>query len=359
MKKISVDLAGRSYPVYVGADVLSRSGDILRRLGFDAPPVVVSNARVLNLHGETLFASLERAFGRVPVIRIGDGERFKNQDTVTRIYEGLFRAHADRRSWILAFGGGVVGDVAGFAAATFMRGIPYVGVPTTLLSQVDSSVGGKTGINCARGKNLIGAFHQPTAVLSDTGTLRTLPGRELASGLYEVVKCGAIRSAALLRFLVVNLDAVLNRDAAALAGAIIPAVRIKAAVVAQDEREAHTRMILNYGHTIGHALEAATAYRRFKHGEAVAWGMLAAAQLGGLKPAEKEQLRSLIFRIEHLPSLRGISPKRVWDALQRDKKSHGGKIRMVFLPRLGSAEVVDDLDPVRVRRFISDFLISC
>jgi 3-dehydroquinate synthase len=322
--------------------------------------VVVTNPLVLRLHGKALLASLKHAFGSIPVVEIGDGERFKNQTTVNKIYEGLFHARADRRSGIVAFGGGVVGDVAGFAAATYMRGIPFVSVPTTLLAQVDSSVGGKVGINKARGKNLVGAFHQPTAVLSDTAVLRTLSAREVASGIYEIVKCGAIRSEPLLGYLERKLDAVLACEAPAMAHVILEAVRIKAQVVADDEREAGARMILNYGHTIGHALEAATNYRRFRHGEAVAWGMIAAGELermtGRMRVQERQRIKRLIHRIELLPPLRGISLARVWDALQHDKKSRDGKLRMVLLRRLGQPEIVDDLDPLRLRRLVADFL---
>jgi 3-dehydroquinate synthase len=356
MKKIRVKLGDRSYPVLIGEGVLADAGPILRRLGFEGPPVVVTNARVLRLHGEKLLTSLERSFGKIPVIRIGDVERYKNIHTLTRIYEGLFAAHAGRRSWIVALGGGVVGDIAGFAAATYMRGIRYVGVPTTLLAQVDSSVGGKVAINSPRGKNLIGAFHQPSAVLSDTTVLKTLPPRELASGLYEVLKCGAIRSVSLLRYLDRNLDSVLRCEPGPVQHISLAAVRIKANVVAADVEEAHTRMILNFGHTFGHALETATCYRRFKHGEGVAWGMIAAAELSGLSPEESAKLRDLIHRVERLPGLGGISPRQVWQALRLDKKGHEGRIRMVILPRLGQAEISDNFYPARIRAFIKEFL---
>jgi len=360
MKKLAIELGDRSYPIWAGAGLLGHAGEILKRLGFDSPPVVVSNPLVLRLHGKALLASLEGTFGPSPVIRIGDGERFKNHNTLMSIYEGLFRARADRRSWIVAFGGGVIGDVAGFAAATFMRGLPYVGVPTTLLAQVDSSVGGKVGINVTRGKNLIGAFHQPDAVLSDTGVLRTLPARELASGLYEIVKAGAIRSEPLLGYLERRLAAVRDCEAAAIERSVFEAVRIKADVVAIDEREERARMILNFGHTVGHALEAATAYRRFKHGEAVAWGMIAAAGLSNeitsLPVSQARRLAALIHRIERLPSLRGISIPDVWDALRRDKKFTNGRIRMVLLPELGRTEIFEGLEPARLRRFLTAFL---
>jgi 3-dehydroquinate synthase len=362
MKKLHVELGDRSYPILVGSGILARAGRHLVRLGFDRPPVVVTNPLVLRLHGKALLTSLQEVFGQVPVVLIGDGERFKNHATLMGVYNGLFRAHADRHSWILAFGGGVVGDVAGFAAATFLRGIPFVGVPTTLLAQVDSSVGGKVGINVARGKNLIGAFHQPSAVLSDTEVLRTLPARELAAGVYEIIKCGAIRSEPLLGYLERKLDAVLKCQPSSLGHIILEAARIKAEVVSGDEREEYRRMSLNFGHTVGHALEAATEYRRFKHGEAVAWGMVAAAEVSsaviGFPRNEAERLVSLIQRVGSLPTLRGISPAQVWEAMQHDKKSIGGKVRMVLLPRLGRAAIVADLDPSFLRRFLAGFLAA-
>lgn len=360
MKRLNVKTVGGGYPVFVGADLLTAAGPILKRAGFRSAPVVVSNALVMRLHGKVLLASLEKTFGPTPVIRIGDGERFKSQPTLAKIYDGMFRAGADRHSWILAFGGGVVGDIAGFAAATFMRGIPYVGVPTTLLSQVDSSVGGKVAVNVRQGKNLIGAFHQPSAVLSDTSVLRTLPRRELASGLYEVIKCGAIRSEALLRYIEKRHRAVMACEPTALQRIVVDAMRIKTAVVAGDERERHERMVLNFGHTVGHALETATRYRKFRHGEAVAWGMIAAAEIsstpGKLPAAQAQRLIQLIHDVEKLPSLKGISPATVWRALGHDKKGHDGRIRMVLLQELGKTRITDHIDPAYLHSFISRFL---
>lgn len=344
----------------IGSGVLTRAGRILHSLGFRTAPVVVSNRRVLRLHGSSLLRSLENAFGPVMILRAGDGERFKQHSTLIRLYRDLIRGRADRRSWIIAFGGGVIGDLAGFAAATYMRGIPYVGVPTTLLAQVDSSVGGKVGVNLAEGKNLIGAFHQPRAVLSDTGALGTLPPRELASGLFEVVKCGAIRSEELFRYLERNVADLRQCLSPVVSHIIFEAMRVKAAVVAEDEREGRERMVLNFGHTLGHALEAASAYRRFNHGEAVAWGMIAAAELsnslGMLEARDAARIAALVHRIERLPALRGISAARIWANLRRDKKFDSGSIRMVLLSRLGQAEIVENLDPRYVRRFISEFL---
>lgn len=333
---------------------------MLKREGFSNPPIVVSSPRVLRLHGSPLLRSLRESFGSAAVIRMRDGERYKSHVTLQRVYDGLIQVGADRRSWLIALGGGVVGDLAGFAAATFMRGIPLVNVPTTLLAQVDSAIGGKVGINVSQGKNLIGAFHQPRAVLSDIDTLRTLPQRERAAGLYEIVKCGAIRSRALLKYLEERLEDIQSCKPDALEHIILEASRVKAEIVSGDETESHLRMILNYGHTVGHALEAATEYRRFKHGEAVGWGMVAAVEFGRemdmLTRAEADRLVRLLHRIEKLPSLSGISAPSVWSALRRDKKFRAGEIRMVLLTRLGQAIVRDHIDPRHLRQFLGRFL---
>lgn len=362
LKTLHVDLGDRSYPIMIGRGILAKAGSLLAKIGFEIPPIVITNNTVLRLHGSTLLSSLEEVFGSIPVILIGDGERYKSNRTLLRIYGGMFRAHADRRSWVLAFGGGVIGDIAGYAAATFMRGIPYIMAPTTLLAQVDSSVGGKVGINTAQGKNMIGAFHQPAAVLSDTSALATLPKRELASGLYEVIKCGAIRSEPLLAFLERKLPDILNCRHREMAHIVLEASRIKADIVACDERESGLRMILNYGHTIGHAIEAATSYGRFKHGEAVAWGMIASIRLGRelslLQEKEAERLIQLIRRVGRLPSLSGMSFGSLWNALIRDKKFRSGNIRMIFLRRLGDAEIRANLDPSILRQFLKSFLAA-
>jgi 3-dehydroquinate synthase len=360
LKTVYVNLAKHRYPIFVGERVLDNAGSLLARCGFDTAPIVVANNTIMQLHGSVLMRSLERAFGRTDVIRIGDGERYKNHESLLKIYREMFRARADRHSWLLAFGGGVIGDIAGFAAATFMRGIPFAMVPTTLLAQVDSSIGGKVGINVAEGKNLIGAFHQPSAVLSDTGVLKTLPKRELAAGLYEVLKCGAIRSKSLLRFLDQNLPEILNCHVSAMQRAIIAAARIKSDVVACDEKEKGLRMILNYGHTVGHAFEAATDYRRFNHGEGIAWGMIAALaygrELGLLQSEDVAWMKRLIRRVGPLPSLKNISFAKVWSVLARDKKFRSGDIRMIFLPRLGEAEIRNNVDSSSLKKFLKHFL---
>jgi 3-dehydroquinate synthase len=362
LKTLNVNLADRSYPIFVGERLLASAGTLLARRGFDNAPIVVTNSTVFRLHGATLLRSLQEVFGKTSVISIGDGERFKNHSTLFKIYRDMFRAHADRRSWVLAFGGGVVGDIAGFASATFMRGIPYVMVPTTLLAQVDSSIGGKVGLNVDEGKNLVGAFHQPSAVLSDTGVLKTLPKRELASGLYEVVKYGAIRSTPLLRYLEQKLPEILSCRPAEMQHIVLAAAHIKADIVGSDEKESGLRMILNFGHTVGHAFEAATDYRRFKHGEAVGWGMIAALEYGremGMLPSgDTARLIGLIRRVGSLPSIRGITLDRLWNSFLRDKKFQSGNIRMILLRQGGDAEIHAKIDPSSLRQFLRKFLAS-
>ena len=360
MKTLDVTLKNHRYPIFVGAGTLAKSGSLLAEQGFKGAPIVISNPTVMRLHGKTLLASLEKEFGKIPVIRIGDGERFKSRESLFQIYDGMFRLRAGRSSWILAFGGGVVGDIAGFAAATFMRGIPYAMVPTTLLSQVDSSIGGKTAVNVPQGKNLIGAFHQPSAVLADTEVLKTLPRRELASGLYEVIKYGAIASKSLIGYIEKRLPDILNCGARELEHIIIASARIKTDVVALDEKETGPRAILNYGHTVGHAFEAAANYRKFKHGEGVAWGMIAALRYGReaglLTEAEAGRLIKLINSVGKLPPIKGIPFDDIWNALMRDKKFQRGDIRMILLNEPGKAAIYNGIEKNSLRVFLKKFL---
>jgi len=303
---------------------------------------VVSNPTVWRLHGEA-FGNLTR---EEPIL-IPDGERFKQVPTVGRIYDALIRASADRATTIVAVGGGVVGDIAGFAAATYLRGVPVVQVPTTLLAQVDSAIGGKVGVNHALGKNLIGAFHQPLAVVADPDLLATLPRREFRAGLYEVVKYGVIASRPLFDRLVADLPAIFNRDPALLAAIIGESCQIKATVVEVDERETGPRRALNFGHTIGHALEAITKYKRFRHGEAVAYGMLAAAELGLARGAfpekDRDALRALIVKMGPLPAVADLSAGQVVEAIGRDKKVVDGRLHYVLATAIGQTTTVTDV----------------
>ena len=272
---------------------------------------------------------------------------YKNSRTTTRIYDGLIRAGADRGSAIVAVGGGVVGDIAGFAAATYLRGIALAHVPTTLLAQVDSSIGGKVGVNHPLGKNLIGAFHQPAIVVTDPLFLSTLPRREFRSGLYEVVKYGMIASRALFDRLATGARAIFAREPSALLPVIADSCRIKVDVVSADERESGPRRVLNFGHTIGHALEAVTKYRRFRHGEAIALGMLAAADMaverGILPDRDRQALAGLITRLGALPSVADLSVAETLETIRRDKKVVHGRLHFVFCTGIGTTAIVDDV----------------
>ena len=311
---------------------------------------VVSSPNVWKHHGAAVTAALPA----VAHLLVPDGECAKNHQTLGRIYEWLIQSGADRTSTIIAVGGGVIGDTVGFAAASYLRGVDLVQVPTTLLAQVDSAVGGKVGINHALGKNLIGAFHPPVAVIADPRLLDTLPRRELRAGLYEVVKYGVIASRPLFERIVADLARIFAREADVLTEIVAASCRIKAEVVAADEREGDRRRILNYGHTAGHALEAVTRYRRLRHGEAVAYGMLVAAHLGvsrGLMDKDDHAaLAELIGRMGPLPSVTDVPAAEVLDSMRRDKKVVAGRLHMVLPHGLGDTVIVDDVTEKETRR---------
>jgi 3-dehydroquinate synthase len=278
---------------------------------------------------------------------VPDGERFKQLQTVSRVYESLIRANADRASTLITFGGGVIGDLAGFAAATYLRGIALAHVPTTLLAQVDSAVGGKVGVNHALGKNLIGAFYQPHTVVVDPSVLATLPRREFRAGLYEVVKYGMTSSPTLFDRISRDRSAIFAKSAEALIAVISESCRIKAAVVSGDEKEAGPRRILNFGHTAGHALEAVTKYRRYRHGEAIAYGMLVAAELGvsrgALADRDRKALADLIVSLGPLPPIADLPVAQILEAIRHDKKVVAGKLHFVLPTAIGATTIVDDI----------------
>jgi 3-dehydroquinate synthase len=348
-QQIAVRTASGDYVAHIEAGVSLRLGPLLDAVHAPTRRFIVSCPPVWRLHGAT-FESLSTE----PPILLPDGERHKRVSTVGRIYDALVRAGADRATTIIAIGGGVVGDVAGFAAATFLRGVPVVQVPTTLLAQVDSAIGGKVGVNHALGKNLIGAFHQPLAVAIDPELLATLPRRELRAGLYEVVKYGVIASRPLFDRLTADLASVFKREPALLADVIAESCRIKAAVVGADEREAGPRRALNFGHTIGHALEALTHYKRFRHGEAVAYGMLAASELAVARSAlpveDRDALRLLITRMGPLPAVADLSAAEAVEAAGRDKKVVGGRLHFVLPTAIGATATVTDVTQEELRR---------
>lgn len=324
VERIHVALDERSYDIELGAGNLGRVGGLCRELGLTGTAAVVSNTTVAPLYFELVRRSLEESGYRVVLVSLPDGEEYKNSATLNLIYDGLVDASLDRGSFILALGGGVIGDMAGFAAASFLRGIPFVQLPTTLLSQVDSSVGGKTGINHPRGKNLIGAFYQPKGVLIDVATLDTLPQREFLCGLGEIVKYGAVLDGAFFSFLEENAERLLARDKDALIHAVSRSCAIKAQVVTEDEREGGVRAVLNYGHTLGHAVETLTGYTRYLHGEAVAIGMVQAAKisqhLGYCSQADRDRIEGLVAKLGLPMQLPPFPAAEYLEALSHDKK---------------------------------------
>jgi 3-dehydroquinate synthase len=340
-QRVSVALEGRGYDILIGRGLVGDPASWLD-LPRSSSVVIVTNETVAPLYGDAVEAALRQALGR-PVQRIvlPDGEHHKDWPTLQRIFDGLLGAGCDRRTLLVALGGGVVGDMTGFAAACFMRGVPFVQVPTTLLAQVDSSVGGKTAINHPLGKNMIGAFHQPVRVLADLDTLRTLPKREIAAGLAEVIKYGPIADAAFLAWIEDHLDELLALEPTAVTHAVRRSCEIKAEIVAEDEREGGRRAILNFGHTFGHAIEAGLGYGEWLHGEAVGCGMVMAAELsarlGLLDPRDAARLRQVVERAG-LP-VRGprLGVDRYLELMRHDKKAEAGEIRFVLIEQLGRA----------------------
>jgi 3-dehydroquinate synthase len=351
IKTIRVKAAGGGYACLCGAGVLRYAAREIAGLGKFSSVRVVSSPRVWRAVGKSVKRGLARD-GASKLHLFDDGEPQKNMRSVESLCRALTRAGADRRALIVAVGGGVVGDVAGFVAASYLRGVGLVQVPTTLVAQVDSSVGGKAGVNLPEGKNLVGAFYPPRLVLVDYEMLRTLPEREYRSGLAEVVKYGVIADRKLFAYLETNMEKVLRRDRGALEYLIPRCVQIKALVVSRDEREAGLREILNFGHTFGHALESVTKYKRFKHGEAVAWGMMCAALLGheiGMMAADEvSRVVALVRRIGSLPVWPRVTPQVLMDAMRADKKTQAGKLRFVLSAKIGVAKSVDGVPTAAV-----------
>jgi 3-dehydroquinate synthase len=343
MEQLRIELGPRSYPIFIGPGLLD-DVQLFGRAIAAHDVLIVSNEVVAPLY----LARLERGLAgkRVASVILPDGEQHKTLPTIGTLLDAMVAHRLNRDACVVALGGGVVGDMAGFAAACYQRGVDYVQVPTTLLAQVDSSVGGKTGVNHPGGKNLIGAFHQPRAVISDIGTLATLPPRELRAGLAEVIKCGLVADAGFLAWLEASLDALLTLDAAALAHAIRRSCEIQAEIVAEDEREHGRRALLNFGHTFGHAIETATGYGAWLHGEAVGAGMLMAAdlsaRLGWLGQEDVARVRDLLQRAGLPVVAPRIGAARGLELMGMDKKVLGGRIRLVLLRRLGEGVVAGD-----------------
>ncbi len=357
LQTLTVALGERTYAIHVGDRLLERAGELLSPF-ISRRAVVVTNPIVAERHLEPLRDGLAGAAIASDVIVVPDGEAHKDWGTLYAVHTRLLELKAERSTALIALGGGVIGDLAGFAAATYQRGMPLIQVPTTLLAQVDSAVGGKTAVNHPLGKNMIGAFYQPRVVLSDTATLRTLADREYRAGIAEVIKYGAIRDRALFEWLEANIDALVDRDAGAVTHAVAESCRIKAAIVSADEREAGERALLNFGHTFGHAIETATGYGQWLHGEAVAAGMVRASRLSviasGLSTTDAQRLVSLVRRAR-LP----VDPPRLavseWlESMGRDKKVERGAMRFILLETLGTAVVRGDVAASQVIAALTD-----
>jgi 3-dehydroquinate synthase len=342
-ERVDIALGERSYPILIGPRLLEDAQLLSTHIAARSL-LIVTNDTIAPLYLPKLQSALQGR--RVATLVLPDGEQHKTLESFSRILDALVAERMNRDAAAVALGGGVIGDMVGFAAACYQRGIDYVQIPTTLLAQVDSSVGGKTGVNHPRGKNMIGAFHQPRCVLADTSTLQTLPPREYRAGMAEVVKYGFIRDAAFLQWIEANVEPLLAREDAAVMHAIRRSCEIKADVVGQDEREHGLRAILNLGHTFGHAIETASGYGNWLHGEAVAAGMVMAAdmstRLGGLQPAERDRVVQVLTRLGLPVTPPRIGAQRGRELMGMDKKVLGGRIRLVLLQGLGRAAVVDD-----------------
>jgi len=345
MQTLKVELAGRSYPIHIGRNLISDASLILPHL-IRKHVAVVTNTTVAPLYLEQLTVSLQAAGVSVLPIILPDGEAYKNTQTLNTIYDALLQNRCERSTTLIALGGGVIGDLTGYAAATFLRGVPFIQIPTTLLSQVDSSVGGKTGINHPLGKNMIGAFYQPQVVLADIDTLNTLPPREFSAGMAEVIKYGLMRDAEFFDWLEQNVEALMALDEKALSYAIYRSCQNKADLVALDEHEQGDRALLNLGHTFGHAIENAMGYGVWLHGEAVAAGTILAAdlsqRLGWLTSLDSKRV-SDILQAANLPvTAPNLGVERYLDLMGHDKKVEDGKIRLVLQQGIGKAVISSD-----------------
>ena len=357
MERIKVDLDSRSYEIIIGQDILGQIGAAVKRLNLTPKILIISNASIAGLYADKIKDSLEQAGFEVKVVTVPEGEKSKSIKEAEFLYNKMLDLRLDRNASILSLSGGVIGDLSGFVAATYMRGIAYVQAPTTLLAQVDSSVGGKTGLNLPRGKNLVGAFYQPRLVYIDTDVLKTLSDDELKAGLAEVVKYGVIRDKKLFEYLEENIDKILKKDPALLEHIIACSCRIKAEVVSEDERESGLRAILNYGHTIGHAIEATSGYGMYKHGQAVAIGMVYAGRIAlKLEMISQEELQrqtDLLKKIGLPVELPDMDLTKITEAILLDKKIEADKIRFILPQRIGKVIIHPDISLDLIKEVLS------
>jgi len=356
MQTLNVDLANRSYPIHIGRNLITDANLILPHLK-RKHVAIVTNTTVAPLYLDKLTQTLQSAGVSVIPIILPDGEAYKNTETLNKIYDVLLQNRCERSTTLIALGGGVIGDLTGYAAATYLRGVPFIQIPTTLLSQVDSSVGGKTGINHPLGKNMIGAFYQPQVVLADIDTLKTLPARELSAGMAEVIKYGLIRDAEFFNWLEAHIAPLMALDESAISEAIYRSCWNKAEVVARDEHETGERALLNLGHTFGHAIENAMGYGVWLHGEAVAAGTMMAADLshrmGWLSTADVARIQALLTKAGLPLDAPKLTADKYLDLMQMDKKVADGKIRLVLQQGIGKSVITSDYDADKLRATLS------
>ena len=357
MQTLTVNLADRSYPIHIGAGLCTQAQLIPEKL-LQGQVVVITNATVAPLYLESVLSGLRARGAECLPIVLPDGEAYKSWDTLNKIFDELLTQRCERKTPLIALGGGVVGDLTGFAAATYQRGVPFIQIPTTLLAQVDSAVGGKTAINHPLGKNMVGAFYQPQVVIADMDTLRTLPPRELAAGLAETIKYGFIRDPQFLDWLEKNIDRLNAREPEALAYAVERSCQNKAEVVANDERETGERALLNFGHTFGHAIETGMGYGAWLHGEAVAAGMVMAARfsekLGLIGKSDVQRVVDILLRAKLPVDAPALGAERYLDLMGHDKKVEGGKIKFILLRKPGEAYICNTYDSAALHALLSE-----
>lgn len=356
MQRLSIDLGERSYDILIGSGIRKRTGEFLNAVFKPSRVVIVTHPSINDLYGEEVTKSFIEQGWATDTIEVPEGESSKNLGQAEKLYDRLLELNCDRKSVLVALGGGVIGDLVGFVAATYQRGIPFIQMPTTLLSQVDSSVGGKTAVNHPKGKNMIGAFYQPRLVVVDLETLRTLPQKEYRAGLAEIVKYGVIADARLFEFLETNYKKILNLDFECLSYIIETSCAIKARVVEKDERESHYRMVLNFGHTFGHAIESLTNYSQFIHGEAVSIGMVRAAQLshsmGKCSEEVPKNLKALLEKLGLPVDMPGLDATSVIGSLYHDKKTMDHKIRFILVNEIGLIEIADQVSEEEILKVL-------
>lgn len=357
MRKVKVRLNSNSYHVHIGPDILKQTGHQLKESGFTGKVAIITNPIVRGLYGNALQQSLTGDGFQAIILEVADGEEQKSLETAGRLYQELTENYAERTTPILALGGGVIGDLTGFVAATYQRGVPLIQIPTTLVAQVDSSIGGKVAVNHGQLKNMVGAFYQPRFVITDTDTLKTLPAKELANGLAEVIKSAVIWDKEFFAYLEENLDRIMSLDNRLLEETIFRTVRIKAQIVEKDERDSGLRSILNYGHTVGHAIESVSDFQ-MEHGEAVAIWMVAegriSSQMGMLDRDELARLKSVIERANLPTEIPGARSTKLIQAIQHDKKVLEGKVRFALPTSIGTAIITDEVSPSQIEQALVD-----